>query len=75
MRYEHQESSDYQYEPGEGVGAGVEEVLERIKSELADEVKEDDTSVSRANLEWLLASNSGLVKAVAEHEVSVAYGM
>jgi hypothetical protein len=53
----------------------VEEVLNRVKSELANEVKEDDVSVSHANPEWWMASSTELTKAIAEHDVAVAYGM
>jgi len=55
--------------------ASVEEVLNRMKSELANEVKEDDVSVSHANLEWWMASSTELTKAIAEHDVAIAYGM
>jgi hypothetical protein len=55
--------------------ASVEEVLERIKTELGQDVKEDDVSVSHVNMEWWLASSTKLTQASAEHDVAVAYGM
>jgi len=53
----------------------VEEVLNRIKSELADEVKEDDVSLSHANVKWWLATSTELTTVIGEHDVAIAYGM
>jgi len=54
---------------------GMQVILDRIKSDLAEEVTEKSTSVSGVNLEWYLASHIALVKAINAHDVSVAYAV
>ena len=66
---------NYQREKVLAQAATVQNLLNRIKSDLASEVKEDDTCVSHANLEWWLASSSELTKEIAAYDVAVAQGV
>jgi len=52
----------------------VESSLNRVKADLANEVKEDDVSVNHANMERWLATSGELTRAINEHDVAVAYG-